>query len=199
MSANAKRSAPMPILDNLKEIGNPHKQKSFDASPHLNGIAIKAADDDYEHVLKFLHSYNGSTATFNAYRRELERLLQWSWRIQQQAVISLRREDIEDFIRFSINPPVAWIGEKNVARFRTKDGEKLPNKDWRPYVVSVSKIDSRNGIVPDKKRYRPSQAAVQSTFAVLSSFYDYLTEERLIEFNPVALIRQRNKFIRGRS
>ena len=37
-------------------------------------------------TLQFLVSYGGSTATFNAYRRELERLLQWSWHIQQTSI-----------------------------------------------------------------------------------------------------------------
>lgn len=196
MAGNPKRAAPSPILDNLKETHNPHMQTAFDATVFINGAAIDDVDVDYEHVLKFLFSYNGSSATFNAYRRELERLLQWAWRVEQRSIIELRREDIENFIRFTINPPIAWIGVKQVARFVTKDGERYPNKDWRPYVVSVSKSDSKNGIVPDKKRYQPSQASIQSTFAALSSFYDYLTEEKLIEFNPVALIRQRNKFIR---
>ena len=62
--------------------------------------------------------------------------------------------------------------------------------------MSVSKTDVKNGVVSKKKQYKPSQAVIQSTFAVLSSFYDYLTEEQLIEFNPVALIRQRSKFVR---
>lgn len=187
---------PEPILDSLKAMSDPHKDDAFDTSLFLHGTHFKEADKDYEYILKFLYSYNGSSATFNAYRRELERLMQWSWRVEIKPIINLRREDIEDFVRFSIDPPLHWIGEKNVARFVIREGQKQANKDWRPYVASVSKIESRNGIVPDKKQYLPSQSTVQSTFAVLSSFYDYLTEEKLIEFNPVVLIRQRSKFIR---
>lgn len=196
---NGIRRAPTPILDSLADIGNPHRRRSFDVDRFFDSnadAAIDGAETDYEYVLKFLFTYNGSTATFNAYRRELERLLQWCWRIKRQSVLTLRREDIEDFIRFTIDPPRAWIGDKNVARFLTRRGEQHPNKDWRPFVVSVSKTDVKNGAVPDKKRYQPSQASIQSTFAVLSSFYDFLTEEKLVEFNPVALIRQRSKFIR---
>ncbi len=205
MKSAAIRIAPPPILDNLKEMGDPHKQNVFDVSPHLaapidgrnsDRAHVENAEQDYESVLKFLYSYNGSSATFNAYRRELERLLQWAWRVERRAAISLQREHIEDFLRFTINPPMAWIGVKNVARFTTKDGARQPNKDWRPYVVSVSKDETKNGITPDQKQYQPSQASIQSTFAALSSFYDYLTEEKLIDYNPVALIRQRSKFIR---
>ncbi len=194
--AQPKRHAPPPIIDNLDAIGNPHKTKRFDSAPFLDGETVDGADLDYESVLKFLFSYNGSTATFNAYRSNLERLLQWAWRIEKRCAVSLSRDDIEDFIRFTISPPLAWIGDKRVARFLSRDGEKIPNADWRPYVATVSKTEAKNGVTPDKKRFKPSQASIQATFAVLSSFYDYLTEEKLIEFNPVALIRQRSKFIR---
>lgn len=191
-----EKHAPRPIIDGLSAMGNPHKQKSFDVAPFLVDTSVKNAALDYEYVLKFLFAYNGSTATFNSYRSHLERLLQWSWRIEQRSALSLSRDDIEDFVRFTTDPPATWIGFKNVARFITVDGDKVPNEDWRPFVVSVSKTDVKNGVVSKKKQYKPSQAVIQSTFAVLSSFYDYLTEEQLIEFNPVALIRQRSKFVR---
>lgn len=194
---DARLIAPEPVIDSLKAIGDPYKINSFDISSFLNGETLANGALDYECVLKFLYTYNGSSATYNAYRRELERLLQWSWRIEKRSVTSHAREHIEDFVRFAMAPPPAWIGTKNVARFRIQDGEKYPNPDWRPFVVAVSKTDAKNGMTPDKKHYQPSQASIQSIFAVLSSFYDYLVEEKHIEFNPVALIRQRSKFIRA--
>lgn len=196
MSDDARQTAPAPILGSLNDMDNPHKQKNFNAATFFSRKPVKGSDKDYEYVLKFLYAYNGSSATLNAYRRELERLLQWSWRVEKRSVMTLAREDIEEFIRFTVDPPKAWIGDKNVARFRKQDGEMKPNKAWRPYVASVSKTDTKSGLTPDKKRYQPSQASVQSAFSVLSSFYDYLTEEKLVDFNPVALIRQRSKFVR---
>ena len=112
--------------------------KSFDVSDVLNGAAVKGAEIDYEHALKFLYSYNGSTATFNAYRRELERLLQWSWRVERRNAHGLAREDIEDFVRFSLSPPPAWIGEIHAPRFVMDKGERKPNPKWRPFVASLS-------------------------------------------------------------
>ena len=177
-------------------MGNPYKWTSFDPAPFLNGVTVENAECDYEHVLKFLFTYNGSSATYNAYRRELERFIQWAWRIEQKSILTLAREDVEEFIRFTLDPPLNWIGDKNVARFVKKDGEHTPNKDWRPYVAKVTKTDTRDGISPDKSSYQASQASIKATFAVLSSFYEYLTEEKLVEFNPVSLIRQKSKFLR---
>ncbi|MFK5914040.1 MAG: site-specific integrase [Woeseiaceae bacterium] len=192
---NPKRTPPAPILDNLSHIGNPFKQKSFSAKQYFENN-LSCADIDLEYALKFLVSYNGSSATFNSYRREIERLLQWSWRIEKVSVLNLKREHIEDFIRFCFNPPKAWIGIKNVSRFKDKNGTRYPNEDWRPFVVSISKSEHSNGAVVDTNQFCPSQASIKGTFTALSSFYQYLIQENLIEANPVALIKQKSKFIR---
>jgi len=192
---NPKRTPPAPILDNISHIENPFKQKSFSANSFISS-KLPGADIDLEYALKFLYSYNGSSATFNSYRRDIERLLQWSWRIEQISLLNLRRENIEDFIRFCFDPPKAWIGIKNVARFKDKNGNRYPNKDWRPFVVSISKAEHSKGSVVDANKFCPSQASIKGTFTALSSFYEYLIQENQVDSNPVALIKQKNKFIR---
>ena len=192
---NPKRKPPAPIIDNLNFIGNPFKQQKFSAKPFTEKI-VSGSDIDLEYALKFLYSYNGSSATFNSYRREIERILQWSWRIEQVSVLSLKREHIEDFIKFCFNPPKAWIGTKNVARFKTKNGQRSSNDDWRPFVVSVSKLEASKGAEANVDKFCPSQSSIKATFTALSSFYEYLIQESLIEANPVALIKQKSKFIR---
>ncbi|MCP4286724.1 MAG: site-specific integrase, partial [Gammaproteobacteria bacterium] len=195
---NPKRVAPTPIIDNLAVINDRrHREAQARSVPRFfTDQPLSGAEQDYVSTLQFLVSYGGSTATFNAYRRELERLLQWSWHIRQTSVHHLTREDIVEFIKFTIDPPVAWIGTKNVARFIRRDGERTPNPAWRPFVATVSKAEFRSGTAPDRKAYNLSQAAVRATFAVLSSFYDYLAQECLVVANPVALIRQKSKFLR---
>ncbi len=192
---NPKRTAPSAIIDNLNYIENPFKQKHFSTDPYLP-TKLPGSETDLEYVLKFLFSYNGSTATFNSYRRDLERLLQWCWRIEQTSLLNLKREHIEDFIRFCFNPPKAWIGIKNVARFKNIDAQRHPNTDWRPFVASVTKSEHSNNKVADTKVFCPSQAAIKATFTAISSFYEYLIQENLVESNPVALIKQKSKFIR---
>jgi len=192
---NPKRISPAPIIDNLNSIGNPFNQKVFSADIYTDKNIV-GADVDLEYALKFLYSYNGSTATYNSYRREIERLLQWAWRIEQVSILSLKRESIEEYIQFCFNPPNAWIGTKNVARFKNIKGERQANKEWRPFVVSISKAQFNDGGTPEQDQFCPSQSAIKATFTVLSSFYGYLIQENLVESNPVALIRQKSKFIR---
>lgn len=196
---NPKQNSPAPIIDSLNFIGNPFKKSHFSTEPFLIE-KISGADIDFEYSLKFLYSYNGSTATYNSYRREIERLLQWSWRIERVSVLNLKREHVEDFIRFCFDPPEAWIGTKNVARFKSKNDKRIANKDWRPFVASVSKSDHDQGAEADANadasKFCPSQSSIKGTFTALSSFYEYLIQENLVDSNPVALIKQKSKFIR---
>lgn len=108
----------------------------------------------------------------------------------------LTRDDIVEYIKFSQNPPLAWIGHKNVPRFLIRSGTRSPNPDWRPYLAKIPKAQVRAGDAPDLKKYRPSQASLRANFKVLSSFYDWLAQEGHVEANPVSLIRQKSKFLR---
>ncbi|MEL6379296.1 MAG: site-specific integrase [Pseudomonadota bacterium] len=198
--------APVPILDVNSAMENPYRHsasvaaEAFDVSGFFgDGPPPNGASRDYEYALKFLYTYVGSSATLNAYRRELERLLQWAWRIERVAVIGLAREDIENFVRFTLNPPAAWVGTKNVARFVRRDGEAVPNPEWRAFVISKRKDTAAgSGAHPNDAApvYTPSQASLRATFSVLSSFFDFLTEEKLVDYNPVSMIRQKSKFLR---
>ena len=121
---------------------------------------IGNADTDLEYALKFLYSYNGtldkdkgSSATFNSYRREIERLFQWSWQIKHASVINLKRENIEDFIRFCKDPYKAWIGTKNVARFKTEQGQRVAHEDWRPFVMTLNMKAMFGGAIHTKRKH----------------------------------------------
>ncbi len=153
---------------------------------------------DFSHTLDFLKSYNGSLGTFNSYRREAERLLQWCWHIKKITLPELKREHIEEFIRFCQNPPPSWIALKKVPRFIEKEGRRVPNENWRPFVVTLSKSSRKKGDTPSVEQFSLSQGAIQETFAILSTLFNFLIAEEYLISNPVALIRQKSKFIRKR-
>lgn len=193
--ANPLQVPPAPIFDQFDASPDPFAHPCPPVPSYLPELAQSTYADDYWHGLRFIHAYDGSAATMNAYRREVERLLQWSWLIRQASVLSLKREDIEQFIRFCQAPPAAWIGTKHCSRFVQASGVRRTNPDWRPFVATISKTQTRAGHHPDPKRYAVSQASVRSLFAILSSFYRYLQQEEVISSNPVALIRQKSKFL----
>jgi len=151
---------------------------------------------DYLHILNFLYSYRGSQDTFNAYRRELERLVQWSWMIQKKSILELKRFDIEAFIEFCQKPEKNWIGIKTVSRFINEMGVRTVNKEWRPFIVKVSKKSFKKGDLPVIEKFELSSEGIKQIFAILGSFYNYLIQEEATEINPVLQIRQKSKFIR---
>ena len=204
-----KHYIPRPLFDTLDEVINQYKIVYAGDNPRqqikrwINHCLMDAkvvlpsyASHDYQCVLNFLYSYRGSQDTFDAYRRELERLLQWSWFVRDQSVMKHKREDAEAFIEFCMKPYKSWIGLKNVARFKLINSEKIPNPEWRPFIVNISKRDRNAGITPDKNNYQLSQQALKVMFGILSSFYKFLMQEEIVLANPIALIRQKSKFIR---
>jgi len=166
----------LPIFDSINNL-------------HLNSAHVILPDmrfePDFLHSLNFLKSYNGSLGTFNSYRRETERLLQWSWHIKNLLLTELKREMLEDYIRFCQNPPASWIAPHKVPRFILIEGVRRPNSAWRPFVIH-----------PEASRVTLSNAAVQEIFAILSTFFNFLIAEEYLLSNPIALIRQKSKFLR---
>lgn len=184
-SAKNKLTVPLPLFDSLEFI----EKNNISNNTKIN-------IDDFKQVLAFLKCYKGSLGTFNSYRRELERLLHWTWLMAKKSLKDLKREDIENFIRFCQKPPKSWIGIKKAPRFIDKEGKRTPNAEWRPFVATVSKAAHRKGASADIDNFELSQGAIKESFAILSTFYNYMLQEEYVFMNPVALIRQKSKFIR---
>ena len=178
------RKCPKPFFDTLEELPNPYKSPVRDIS-HLLRNPPRDAISDYQYASEFIFSYRGSTDTFSTYRREIEHFLHWCWLIRRKSLKDIAREDFEDYVDFARNPPANWIGGSTVARFIDKEGRRVPNPRWRPYVSSGSE-------------YALSQSALQSLFSVLSSFYNFLIQEGYAATNPVSRMRQKSKYLRGR-
>ncbi|MBL7479115.1 tyrosine-type recombinase/integrase [Legionella bononiensis] len=179
----------LPIFDNLTHLHKNHEHVILPDTRFQN---------DFNYTLSFLKSYTGSQGTFNSYRREAERLLQWTWHVKNKTLDELKRDDIEEYIHFCQNPPKSWISLKKVPRFIEKDGKRIPNDEWRPFVVTISKTSIKNGQNASIEQFSLSQGATQEIFAILSTLFNFLIAEEYAISNPVALIRQKSKFIRKR-
>ncbi len=162
-----------PLFDTIEFI----REQTLPATPLLPSFAAK----DFQQTKAFLQSYDGNQATFNAYRREAERLLHWSWFIAKKSVCDLRRTDIEAYLEFCQDPPLDWIGSGKAVRFHEKEGQRIPNPDWRPFVATVSKAEFRRGKQPDRKKYMLSPKALQEIFTVCSSYYNFLIQKTILK------------------
>ena len=177
---------PLPLFDSIEFIKDQKPPKYLKTS----------AKKDYLITKKFLEAYSGRTGTFNSYRRETERLLHWCNNIANKSLKQLKREDIESFISFCKAPPASWIGTVIPKRFTRKMTVREPNSEWRPFVAILPKTQTKKGEKPKIEDYELSQGAIKELFAILSSFYNYLQQEEYTQTNPVALIKQKSKFIR---
>lgn len=179
----------LPIFDSINFL---HKNRESVVLPAME------LSSDFSISLDFLKNYTGSLGTFNSYRREVERILQWTWNIKHKMLSDLKRDDIEQFVRFCQNPPITWISLKKVPRFIQKEDKRIPNNEWKPFVATVKKAERKRGINPCLDKFALSQGATQEIFAILSTFFNFLIAEEYVKSNPVALIRQKSKFIRKR-
>ena len=141
---SSHNSMPRPLFDTLEPLCALYKRTQVDnqekilidwlticLSDSINQLT-QGAVHEYSHALRFLYNYRGSFETFNAYRREIDRLLQWCWFIEQKSFLELKRLDIEHFIEFCQKPPKRWIGFKMVSRFITKSDfpSETPSTGW---------------------------------------------------------------------
>lgn len=177
----------LPLFDNLNHLHRNHEHAVI-PSPHFQ--------NDFNYSLNFLKSYTGSQGTFNSYRREVERLIQWTWLIKDSTLAELKRQDIEQYLHFCQNPHKTWINVKKVPRFVERNGTRVPNEEWKPFVVTLSKVAAKSGQTPKVDQFQLSSGAIQEIFAILSTFFNFLIAEEYLVSNPVALIRQKSKFVR---
>ena len=63
-------------------------------TPPLKGVFLQ----DYMRAKEFLLSYQGSHDTFNAYRREIERFLQWCQLKANKSLTQIKREEFEAYL-----------------------------------------------------------------------------------------------------
>src|SRR3990167_2844315 len=183
---------PRPIFDTLENIDDtPASVMSF-----LQDLTVKHAHIECKHCIEFLKSYANSKDTFSAYRREVERFLQWVWLVCNKSLIEINRHDIREYLVFVNEPPINWVATKVVNRFSlNSDGVREPNPLWRPFVAKVSKVARRHGKAPNKSQYQLSNKSIEAIFAVLSSLFAFLQQEEYLDVNPVALIRQKKGYI----
>lgn len=187
-------AVPNPLFDTLDNMLDKHTD-----SPMPEALArLPAFKDEYELAKAFLLSYTGSQDTFNAYRREVERLCQWAWWVADTPLAEMNRESIIAYMDFIQNPPASWVGQKHCARFLTRDGVRVTNPEWRPFVHRAKKAEVKAGIQTLSKQHQLTPKSMQAVFVALSSFYQFLIAETYVDVNPLSLIRQKSKYIQKR-
>lgn len=155
--------------------------------------------NDYQITKEFLLSYRGSEDTFNSYRKEVDRFLQWLYIKSKKTLSETDKNDIENYIRFCSNPPSEWTSSRKHTRFLLENGVRVPNPSWRPFHARKSKVDHAKGKATSLAKYELSDSGKKAMLRILSSYFSYLEMEDYTDQNPVKRIRQKSQFIRTRS
>ncbi|TNF69837.1 MAG: hypothetical protein EP298_01710 [Gammaproteobacteria bacterium] len=172
---------PSPLFD-TKEYLFEKNSMAYD-----NLIKIKNHDDYYYSKL-FLKQHSDKVGTFNSYRREVERLLHWSWLIANKSLSMLNINDLREYLKFCESPSKLWIGSHKVRRFIVKEDYRIPNPQWRPYINSDKEIKSSNHKYAGNSHLENS--SINEILMILSSFFNYLLNNKFIDNNPMQALRQ---------
>jgi site-specific recombinase XerD len=131
---------------------------------------------------------NKSEHTYTRFRNEIERFLLWAIYIKGQPIDSFRKPDVLEYADFCWKPPVSWIATHNIDRFILENGFYKSNKSWRPFKLQAPKSQKDKEV--QKKKYKPSQQTLTSTFTGITSFYNYLMGEELCLGNPAQIAKK---------
>ena len=189
MAGNKK--TPQPLFDNYDNL----QEYGIALQPYLSQLKIPGASQEHQLCSLFLRQYAANSDTFTAYRREVERILQWCWLIKHIPLIAVTRNELIDYLQFITHPPKTWIGHKVFSRFTKQAGQRVANPNWRPFVNKIAKADKHTLQPP--KAYQLSQKSTQAILAILSSLFTFLQQENYLQQNPVLLLRQKKAYIQS--
>lgn len=184
-----KSPKPVPLFPTLSEL----QEYSDTAYPELVEFLSEGQKWRRQHwewavdYLKYL-GRNKSEHTFSRFRGDVERFLLWLFLFKDKPVDEIRKKDILEYADFFWKPPINWISLNAVDRFILTGGTFEINKEWRPYRYRVPKNVELEHI--DKKKYKPSQETLSSTFTGLISFYNYLINEEICLGNPAQIAKK---------
>lgn len=165
---------PHPLFDSLESI---HKPTNAYTIQYLRSLTNQEIETEYELSKQFLAHYVSSRDSYSAYRREIERLLNWSWLYANKPVKQLNVQHLRHYLAFVHSPPNTWISAKTVNRFKTVSRKRRPNPDWRPFVKRGS------------DKYQLHSSSVHSLLAILSVYFGFLVNNGYLKSNPVYYLK----------
>lgn len=189
---------PTPIFDSYDQFrmlsfANPFSETTPSIEHQIFELESQGVNcrDDYKYAVQFLllHSRK-SEQTYNSFRTEVERLLLWAWKIKKKIINELKRADYEEYIDFCMNPPREWVSSDRQVHFFEVQGERQPNKNWKPFRVDSEQSSSRANI-----KRKPAQATLVKLFSTISVFLDHLIMEGYSENNPIPIVKKHSPYL----
>ncbi|ONF42620.1 integrase [Marinobacter lutaoensis] len=132
--------------------------------------------------LNFVADYSGVPGSYNRFRSEVQRFLNYLWVVAGRTLDQVDAEVVSGYFKFLKNPPAAWVAPNIHSGFLDEQGQRVINPRWRPFTSQRSK----------GKRYTASPASLKSSRTVLSSYFRFLRQRRIMAEDPFLEVRRRD-------
>jgi len=128
------------------------------------------AKNDLEAINAWLDQHVANLKTYNAYKREAERLFLWCIYIRGLSLSQLKVEDFTAYFEFLTKPPNDWC----ITRQELREGKESPK--WRPFLGPLN------------------QAGLNLSIRALNAMMNFLVTAQYLKFNPIKLTNKTKDF-----
>ncbi|PSF12149.1 integrase [Marinobacter fuscus] len=176
-----------PLFDTADRI---HEQSDFELYPDLksalSALSLPAEEvtEDFRIAHRFLVKYSDVSGTFNRFRGEVQRFLNYTWLIARRSLAQADSELVSSYFAFMKTPPVAWISRGIYPAFISDGDLRRQNPQWRPMALR-----GKNTKAP----YSVTQASLNASRTALQTFFKYLVTQDYLLRNPLLDVRKRDR------
>ena len=146
-------------------------------------VDTELARRDFEVSLKYLLGHTKRSGTYNRFRAEIQKFLNYIWLVAGRTLDQVDSEVVESYIDFFKSPPKSWVSNKVVAGFSDREGVRCPNREWRPFSTQRAA----------GKPYHASQSSLNSSDTILRSYFRFLLLRRVLTLDPSIGVRRNAK------
>lgn len=176
-----------PIFDTQERFGG---QRDLQDYPSLRQFIEALPQDtdallaDFKQAWNFLDIYNDSPATFNRFRSEIQRFLNYLWVVTGRTLPQVDTDTVRGYLKTLSNPPKNQIARGIYPAFVDQAGARAPHEKWRPFVIRST---------DEKAKYHVSQASLNASSAALATLFRYLIECDYLAKDPMIGLRRRDR------
>lgn len=173
-----------PIFDTADRLAEQADLSGYTAIQHrLIELPMdqESLERDLTLSLHYLQDYTDTAGTYNRFRGEVQRFLNYLWVIAKRTLDQVDSEVVASYFKFLKAPPKAWVAPNIAPGFTNKGGERVINPKWRPFTRQRSQGNT----------YSASPASLKSSQVALTSYFRFLMQRRVILEDPFLQVRKR--------
>ena len=185
---NARPGFPgFPLFDTADLI---HEQAELALYPDLRAaldavpINPDKARQDFYTARRFLEKYSDVSGTYNRFRSEIQRFLNYTWLIARRHLAQSDSDLITGYFAFLKTPPAPWISRGIYPAFVSQADLRRSNPDWRPMALRSKAVQAP---------YSVTQASLNASRTALQTFFKYLVAHDYLPKNPLIDVRKRDR------